>query len=102
MAEKEENVITPEIVKNELDDARRMFKITGDISDVTSDDLLQKIFEISNEVQGEEAKEAVGYRIAIDAMQFLYKEIRSRPAKKTKDIDRSDRFLRDWGIIEDD
>lgn len=96
--------LTPEIVnkKNPVDAgrerARRLLHLDSNISELTADDLLQHIFELAQEVQNEDPKNAITFRVAIDAFKDLYKEIQGRPPR-TNDEDESTAFLKHWGII---
>lgn len=93
------NLITPEIIKNPLDKARRIMGMDKDLSEISKDDILEKIFDLAHECQNSDPKEAVAFRVAIDAFQWLYDEIRKQPPKKiTNEIDASDSFLKEWGI----
>lgn len=100
----EPKAITPEIVDKPITEtgrekARRILRITDNIDELTSDDLLQHIFHLSQEVLNEDPKNAITFRVAIDAVKDVYKEIQGRPPKRATGKDESEQFLIDWGII---
>lgn len=85
-------------VESGRDKARRILHIKDNIDDLTADDLLQYIFELSQQVLHDDPRNAVSFRVAIDAMKDLYKEIQNKPAKPKAGKDESEQFLIDWGI----
>ena len=96
--------ITPEIVnpkETPTEKARRIFHLTDCVDELTTDDLLQHIFNLANEVQTEDPKNAVNFKVAIDTMQYLYEEIQKKPPRKHNETDESMVFLKEWGIIDE-
>lgn len=94
----------PEIVnpiETPTEKAKRIFHLSNNVDELTTDDLLQHIFNLANEVQGEDPKNAVNFRVAIDTMQYLYEEIQKKPPRRANEKDESLHFLKEWGIIDE-
>ncbi len=104
MSSKETKSLTPEIVNPNTpaergrEKARRILHLVDNIDDLTADDLLQHIFTLAKEVQGEDPKNAITFKVAIDTLQYLYKEIQGRPPKRHAEQDNSAAFFEQWGI----
>lgn len=97
---RQNNILTPELVgKTPMEEAHRIMGINKDLKDITRDDILQKIFELAHEAQNADNRAAIPLRVAIDAFQWLYDEIKKQPPKRIgNEVDKSTAFLKEWGI----
>lgn len=78
--------------------AKRILHIADSVDKLTTGQLLQYIFDLAKEVKDEDPKNAISFRVAIDAMQYLYKEIQNAPPAPVDEEDRSEEFLKKWEI----
>lgn len=93
-------VIIPDVVPPE-ERARKIMGLDKPLEEVTRDDILQKIFDLAHECQQSDPKEAVSFRVAIDAFQWLYDEIKKQPKRISNEADSSAAFLEEWGITKE-
>lgn len=104
MSQKKSKPLMPEIVSPDTPDARgrekarKILHLVDNIDELTADDLLQHIFTLAKEVQDEDPKNAITFKVAIDTLQYLYKEIQGRPPRRPNEKDNSAAFFEEWGI----